>query len=223
MELKIYHGSEGVVIPEYGKGKLYNDYGRGYYCTENLELAKEWACAHGSDGYVNEYKFTLDGLKVLNLNSERYGILNWLAILLDNRKFVANAPLAEESKRYLLENFLPEYRGYDVIKGYRADDSYFSFANDFISGSLSLRDLKVAMELGSLGEQVVLKSERAFSQIEWMEAGFVSADEYFVKYSNRDMEARRKYGEIRGHLFDTNELYVLDIIRQGIKDGDPRL
>ena len=41
----LYHGSDSIVkSPEYGKGKFYNDYGRGFYCTENKELAKEWAC-----------------------------------------------------------------------------------------------------------------------------------------------------------------------------------
>jgi len=46
----IFHGSEKVVLPVFGEGKAYNDYGLGFYCTENLELAKEWACSHGTDG-----------------------------------------------------------------------------------------------------------------------------------------------------------------------------
>ena len=55
--LKLYHGSEKIIEnPIYGKGKLNNDYGRGFYCTEDIELAKEWACAKGNNGYVNCYK-----------------------------------------------------------------------------------------------------------------------------------------------------------------------
>ena len=40
----------------YGQGKVYNDYGQGFYCTESLELAKEWSCAEREDGYVNQYE-----------------------------------------------------------------------------------------------------------------------------------------------------------------------
>ena len=41
----LYHGSEYLIEnPQFGKGSLHNDYGRGFYCTENIELAKEWAC-----------------------------------------------------------------------------------------------------------------------------------------------------------------------------------
>lgn len=49
----VYHGSnEQRPNPIYGFGKVKNDYGRGFYCTENIELAKEWACANGNDGYA---------------------------------------------------------------------------------------------------------------------------------------------------------------------------
>lgn len=37
----LYHGSlEIISTPMYGQGKVYNDYGQGFYCTESLELAK---------------------------------------------------------------------------------------------------------------------------------------------------------------------------------------
>jgi len=223
MEIILYHGSEQIIIPEYGKGKPYNDYGRGLYCTENLDLAKEWACGHGKDGYVNALLLTVDGLKVLNLNDEQFNILNWLAILLDNRKFATNGPVAMRAKEYILENFLPEYKSYDMIKGYRADDSYFSFAGDFISNSLSINGLKEAMSLGSLGEQVVIKSEKAFGQLQVMEPSAVPAEVYFGKYAERDKQARKRYYDISRQQFSSDELYVLDIIRRKIKNGDPRL
>ena len=43
-KLTIYHGSPEIFEkPQFGKGKPYNDYGRGFYCTEHIELAKDWA------------------------------------------------------------------------------------------------------------------------------------------------------------------------------------
>lgn len=219
----IYHGSPNIVTPVFGEGKTYNDYGQGFYCTENLELSKEWACSQDSDGYANQYVLNMDGLNVLYLNGPEYNILNWLAILLDNRKFAIADGLPQEAKRYILESFLPEYKSYDVIKGYRADDSYFSFARDFISNTLSLKDLKQAMMLGKLGEQIVLKSERAFGAITKGEVFPADSNEYYAKYIARDRVARENYKEISAHAFSPDEIYVIDLIRGGIKNGDTRL
>ena len=219
----IYHGSPNIVTPVFGEGKAYNDYGQGFYCTENLELSKEWACSQDSDGYANQYVLNMDGLNVLYLNGPEYNILNWLAILLDNRKFAIADGLPQEAKRYILESFLPEYKSYDVIKGYRADDSYFSFARDFISNTLSLKDLKQAMMLGKLGEQIVLKSERAFGAITKGEVFPADRNEYYAKYITRDRVARENYKEISAHAFSPDEIYVIDLIRGGIKNGDTRL
>ena len=39
-KLILYHGSPDIIqVPVFGKGKSYNDYGNGFYCTEHLELA----------------------------------------------------------------------------------------------------------------------------------------------------------------------------------------
>ena len=211
------------MTPVFGEGKAYNDYGQGFYCTENLELAKEWACSQDSDGYANQYILNLENLKVLYLNGPQYNILNWLAILLENRKFSIAEGLPHEARDYILETFLPEYKSYDIIKGYRADDSYFSYARDFISNTLSLGDLKQAMMLGKLGEQIVLKSARAFESITKGEIIPVERSEYYARYCERDRMAREKYKEITSHRYSLDELYAIDLIRGGIKNGDPRL
>ena len=101
MKKILYHGSEFLIEkPEFGKGARHNDYGRGFYCTENIELAREWACAKQKNGYVNIYELDMEGLKVLNLNDSKYHILNWLAILSDNRTYWQNGSIAEEAKKY---------------------------------------------------------------------------------------------------------------------------
>lgn len=222
--MKLYHGSENIIEkPVYGKGARYNDYGKGFYCTENIELAKEWACAKQKNGYANIYDLDLSEFNVLNLNSASYNILNWLAILADNRTYWQNGSIAEPAKNYIKENFLPEISAYDVIIGYRADDSYFSFAQDFVSGVISLQKLAQAMRLGKLGEQIVLKSPKAFAQIQF--AGYENADaeEYYIKKNEREREARRQYRPNKKEQADVNELFILDIMREEIKNGDARL
>ena len=123
MRMRLYHGSVNMIEePEFGVGNSKNDYGQGFYCTEHIELAKEWACAENRDGFANEYEQETDGLSIMNLSDARYHILNWLAILLENRTFVIERGLALTAKDYILSEFLPEYKNADVIRGYRADD-----------------------------------------------------------------------------------------------------
>lgn len=155
MFVRLYHGSEKIIEkPEFGKGARNNDYGKGFYCTENIELAREWACAKQKNGYVNIYDLDMSGLQVLNLNSQEYNILNWLAILADNRTYWQNGSISEQAKRYIKENFLPDISGYDVIIGYRADDSYFSFAQDFVAGVISLQKLNDLFILDIMREEI---------------------------------------------------------------------
>lgn len=218
--LDIYHGSDHIIEkPVFGEGKTYNDYGRGFYCTEHVELAKEWACATGVDGYANRYQLAMTGLSILNLNAPEYNILNWLAILLENRKFNVADGLPQRAKTYILEHFKVEYKKYDVIIGYRADDSYFSYAGDFVNGTLSLSDLSEAMRLGKLGEQVVLKSKKAFDALTFVEGIKAFHGEYFAKYKQRDEEARGKYKQIASRPIAEDETYVIDIIRNNWKNG----
>ena len=216
----LFHGSVSVLEhPVFGEGKVYNDYGLGFYCTEHIELAKEWACASNTDGYANHYQLAMDGLSVLNLNTNDYNILNWLAILLENRKFVVAEGLPQRAKDYLLKNFMVDYKSYDVIVGYRADDSYFSYANDFVNNTLSLNDLGEAMRLGKLGEQVVLKTQKAFDALTFIEAIEANKGEYYAKYKSRDEEARDKYRQIANQPLAEKETYVIDIIRNNWKNG----
>ena len=220
MKIDIYHGSAHVIEqPMFGKGKPYNDYGRGFYCTEHAELAKEWACSADSDGYACHYQLDLSGLSVLNLNTPEYNILNWMAILLENRKFNVADGLPQRAKAYLLENFKVDYKKYDVIIGYCANDSYFSYAGDFVNGTLSLSDLSEAMRLGKLGEQVVLKSEKAFDALTFVEAFKAPRQEYFSRYRLRDEEARARYRQIASKPVAEDEIYILDIIRNNWKNG----
>ena len=220
----IYHGSDHIIeTPEYGKGAQNNDYGRGFYCTKSVELAKEWACGKGTDGYANKYEIDLGKLKTINLNAKPYTILNWLAVLTKHRTYWQNSSISKEAKDYLQENFYVDISDYDVVRGYRANDSYFSFAQDFVSGAISLEKLKRAMHLGELGEQIVLVSRQAFADIKFLEYEQADADMYFARKNERDTRARMNYRAEKQGSTGINELYMLDIMREKIKNDDPRL
>lgn len=222
-KLILYHGSPEIIEkPIFGKGKPYNDYGMGFYCTEHIELAKEWACSENVDGYANKYEIDTSDLSILNLSGKEFTILNWLAILMLHRKARLSTPLAKRGKDYLVEHFLPDFKDYDVIVGYRADDSYFSFARSFVSNEISLKQLGVAMKLGKLGEQFVLKSEKAFNVIKFIDYTVANNAEYYAKRKARDDEARAAYLKELEYE-DLDGIFMRDIIREEMKNDDPRL
>ena len=218
----IYHGSKDIIErPEFGKGNRKNDYGLGFYCTENVELAKEWACSNNeTNGYANQYEIDLSSYKVLDLREEKYSILNWMALLLKFRTFDVNTPISVQAKEYILKNFYVDVEEYDVIIGYRADDSYFSFAKDFINNTISVEQLAEAMRLGELGIQIVLKSKKAFDTVKYISYELAECKEYYVKRVSRDKKARETYlSDYRQNLV-TDGSFVMDIIRKGLKNGD---
>ncbi len=220
----LFHGSEKIIEkPVFGRGNIKNDYGRGFYCTENEELAKEWACSNNHDGFANKYEFDMDGLNVLYLNSDKYNLLNWLAVLTKHRTYWENSTISETAKKYLAENFMIDTALYDAIIGYRADDSYFTFAQDFVAGAISYRQLGDAMRLGKLGEQVVLMSERAFDRIKYISNSPADASIYYKKKKERDRMARMEYRQKRAEPSLPTELFIVDIIREEMKQDDERL
>ena len=222
-KLILYHGSSAIIEkPIFGKGKAYNDYGRGFYCTENFELAKEWACTEGIDGYANQYEIETDGLKILNLSSGEYTVLHWLALLMTYRKLRLSTPVMKRGAEWLKEHFLVNIEDYDAIIGYRADDSYFSFARAFVSNEISLGQLSHAMKLGKLGEQFVLKSREAFEAIQFV--SYVASDNtiYYARRKARDDAARAAFfAELERD--DMDGIYIRDLIRGEVKADDPRL
>lgn len=224
MSKLIYHGSKDIIkIPQYGLGKVHNDYGQGFYCTETLELAKEWAVDFKRDGYANHYVLEEENLNILYLNSDQYCIMHWLALLLANRSFDVSATLAKAAKEYILDNFLLDVSTYDVIVGYRADDSYFSFAEDFIKGVISYRQLNNAIHLGNLGEQIVLKSTVAFEKIKFVESEYVSSLEWYAKKAARDAAAREEYFQAERSNYQKGDLYITQILNEEMKADDTRL
>ena len=117
--LTLYHGSENIIRrPVYGVGKPYNDYGLGFYCTLDNSMAKEWAVGQNRDGYSNRYSIDTANLKILDLQQDVFSILNWLAILVNNRTFDIQSDFGYEAIDYLTRFFLPERLDtFDIIVG----------------------------------------------------------------------------------------------------------
>ena len=220
--ITVYHGSKQIVeVPTFGEGRKNNDFGLGFYCTESNDLAKEWAVSSLRDGFSNRYTLDTEYLNILNLNSPDYTILNWMAVLVEHRLFSIKTPVARRAKRYLIENFGVNVNAYDLIIGYRADDSYFDYAEAFLNNTITVEQLSRAMRLGKLGEQIVIKSKFAFSMIRF--EGFEVAEKgtYYVLRKARDDAAGQMYLDIQEE--ESDGLYIQDIMRGGVTNDDPRI
>ena len=220
--ITIYHGSEKIVeVPTFGEGKKNNDFGLGFYCTESEDLAKEWAVSSLRNGFANKYTLDTEYMRILNLNSPEYTILNWIAVLVEHRLFSIKTPVARRAKQYLIDNFSINVNAFDIITGYRADDSYFDYAESFLNNGISVEQLARSMKLGKLGEQIVIKSQFAFSRLQFEGFDVAEKEEFYVLRKSRDDEANRLYLEMLEEEGDG--LYIQDIIRGGIKNDDPRI
>ena len=223
MTTTLYHGSPNIISnPVFGMGNSRNDYGLGFYCTENLDLAKEWACSSDNDGFANEYLLNWEGIDVCDLGKE-HNILNWMAVLVENRTFDLSSAMARSARDYLLDNFLPDYKSADIVRGYRADDSYFTFAKDFLNNTIPLEKLSEAMHLGKLGEQIVLRSEKAFQAISFVNAYRTDNKIYYPKRIIRDRNARAEYHDNRNSFNPLKSTFMIDIIRDKWQNDDERL
>ena len=189
----LYHGTyDEVITPTYGLGKDKHDYGRGFYLTEHLDLAKEWAVCRPQEtiGYVHTFELDITDLKILDF--QEYGVLTWLAELMKHRE-------ASDSKRYrmLAKKFIDKYGistdEFDVIKGWRANASYFFIAKEFVRDNVDISILEDLLSLGGLGIQYCLKTELAYERLTELrdELQIVEYGIYNEKYNQRDVEARR--------------------------------
>ena len=223
-EMILYHGSVSIIEqPTFGKGKRHNDYGPGFYCTQSLDLAKEWAVEENRDGFANKYLLDLHGLTILDLSQKSFTTLHWITLLLQNRVFTLKNDIIKAGKKYLIEHFTLPIKEYDIIKGYRADDSYFAYAESFLNNTISVQRLSEALKLGNLGEQVVLISQKSFGKLKFLGYEAADAATYYPLRKARNEQARMEFLSNRRGILSPDDLYLNDIIRGGIEPDDPRL
>ena len=215
-KLILFHGtSEKIVVPTYGEGEKKHDYGQGFYLTESIDLAKEWAVCRPNEesGWVHKYQLDTAELKILDFQDK--GVLSWLAELMKHRD-------AADSKRYriLSTKFIEKYgvdtKDYDVIRGWRANASYFYIAKEFVRDNIDIDILEELLSLGDLGIQYCIKSELAYSKLHELEDGLIAVQyaEFNEKYNQRDIIARQKMRE----LVDSKANHVSNVFSTLFKD-----
>ena len=194
--LALYHGTpDKLLVPKYGSGEEKHDYGKGFYLTESIDLAKEWAVCRPNEtnGWVHKYELKTDGLKILDFRQQN--VLAWLAELMKHRD-------AADSKRYrmLAKRFIEKYAidtsEYDVICGWRANASYFFIAKEFVKDNIDI--LEELLLLGGLGIQYCIKSSAAYANLKEKRNELLAVPhaEFNERYNRRDALARKNMRDL---------------------------
>ena len=194
--LALYHGTpDKLLVPKYGSGDEKHDYGKGFYLTESIDLAKEWAVCRPNEtnGWVHKYELKTDGLKILDFRQQN--VLAWLAELMKHRD-------AADSKRYrmLAKRFIEKYAidtsEYDVICGWRANASYFFIAKEFVKDNIDI--LEELLLLGGLGIQYCIKSSAAYANLKEKRNELLAVPyaEFNERYNRRDALARKNMRDL---------------------------
>lgn len=165
------------------------DFGTGFYLTEDINQAREWAVCNpaAATGFVHGYALSLKGLKVLDLTDDP---LAWAALVMTCR-----TPSHNKRYRLLAPRFEAKFGikspGFDVIKGLRADASFYYAIRLFAED-----DLDLEIFLGILRQypvQYCLKTPKALKALQELEAGpeEVPFELFNQAYNRRDLKIRR--------------------------------
>lgn len=155
--MTLYHtGFEEIRRPDIYYGRKNADFGQGFYTSDDRAFSERWAKERtGSITYFNVYELETDGLSIKRFERGE----EWFDYIYNNR-----------SRR---EDYLREY---DVIIGPIANDTIYNVMGITTSGFLAREDAAKLLMIGPCYQQIVIKSERAVSQLFWQSSEPVSSE-----------------------------------------------
>ncbi len=209
---RLFHGSKYIIEnPVFKGGSSKNDFGNGFYCTDDIVLAKEWGASSNGSGFANEYILDMDELRVFDLT--KFDCLAWISVLLKNRDIALSSPIMQSNVDFIIKRYYPkDIEKADVVIGYRADDSYFSWTKDFVRNAIDLEQLESSMNLNNLGLQYFIQSEIAFSKLTYVQSHEIEHIGYFNQKKRRELEANRQYMNIVEQAISRhNGVYASDL------------
>ena len=157
----LYHGSPNkIVTPVFGGGDDKHDYGRGFYLTENIDLAKEWAVCRPNEqnGWVHKYELNTRNLKILDFQEkdDRYRYcLDRLAKMQDRSMIYEIIERRELTKVHEFDYFYEDFR--KVISHiYETMDDSDTLLLNVSSGTPAMKSgLLVLQTLGEFPAKVI--------------------------------------------------------------------
>lgn len=222
MLMRLFHGSQSEEVePQYGLGLDHHDFGKGFYLTQDAELAKEWSVYRpkANDGWVHAFELELEGLKVLDFREK--GVFAWVAELMKHRDADESAAYRRRAPLFIEKYGIKDSESFDVEIGWRANASYFYIVKAFVRDEVDADCLEDLLKLGDYGIQYAVKTPRAYANLRSLPTlkQPVMFDAHHAAYESRDAAARERMRElIADSKFNRLEHLFSDIVREG-KDG----
>ncbi len=215
--MRLYHGSKRIVQePAPDIGNFRNDFGEGFYCTDNRMSAGGWAVSDRTNGIINTYSIDLSGLDVLRLGTDFHSILLWLRILMEYRPFRSSTDWMDRRFDWMRKNIPLDIEGHDIIAGPAADDSRLTFTERFLGNQIPMEELAVV--LSGTTDQYVLKTPKAFEALRYTGFEIADAEDYITWAAERDHTTRESASDS-----ELNGLFMSDLLRRGFTFDDSRL
>jgi hypothetical protein len=156
--ITVYHTGFAIVqTPDLQFGRSNTDFGQGFYLSDDLAFAGRWAKARKDlSVYLNTYRLALDGLRIKRFRRDAA----WYDYIYANR---AGRP--------------DTLTTYDAVIGPIACDTIYDTLGILTSGLIDKEAALKAYRLVPSYRQIVLKSTKAVSALEWVEARTISPEE----------------------------------------------
>ncbi len=156
--LTVYHTGFAIVqTPDLQFGRSNTDFGQGFYLSDDLAFAGRWAKARKDlSVYLNTYRLALNGLRIKRFRRDAA----WYDYIYANR---AGRP--------------DKLTAYDAVIGPIACDTIYDTLGILTSGLIDKEAALKAYRLVPSYRQIVLKSTKAVSVLEWVEARIISPEE----------------------------------------------
>lgn len=216
--IRLYHGQKWPdVRPTFGLGEDKHDYGKGFYTTRDIGLACEWAQMFENINKQYVYAYNLDVSRLNILNLDKLDDLNWIAELLQHR-WPKSSKRLEYRRQEIIKRYKINTSGYDLIVGWRADQSYFRIATAFLNDKISIQQLRMLLKTGNLGIQYTIKQKKAFDQIQCIgrkELNAVEVNKYKYMYNDRDNKARDYLQQFMDDILPPESILIRDLLGEG--------
>lgn len=182
MKITLYHGGETEIQkPDLNHSRTDIDFGRGFYLTEDKEMACKWAARKKEASVVNTYELELDGLNVY-----RFGLNEtWLRYVSGNRG--CSEQIYDDS-------------GYDVIAGPTADDRLFVTVQNYLDGNITAERALKQLDIVGYALQFTLKTHKALDNLSFVQSAGLQPEEiafWKSKAKIERLEALRKIDKMQ--------------------------
>ncbi len=183
-EMTLYHmGFQIIKEPDIRRGRANADFAQGFYLSDNADFSKRWARKRKDmTSYLNKYLLNTQGLKIKTFERD----MEWYDYICANRNGKSDS-LAD----------------YDLIIGPIANDTLYDTLGILTSGMLKKSQALEVLQIGSLYNQIVIKSQKALQALKFEEALEIS-DEEIEKYQafrkKEEEEFQTQFARIVGKL-----------------------